>query len=302
MFCSNCGNEIDDNDKFCAHCGHKVEKVHQTEDDFMPTHIEMPEDMIIPDISYDAPKKQVYNVPDQGKTTVRKVQPVNKQPAKNNKADGKDRKLIYIIPIALVIVMIVLVIWFVVIPVLSPEKEDTSYIQNTEAPKASADKSVDKAGSEADGDTDNNDGESITDSINEQNDKLRSNSGSDKNTDSSDYAASSPEKAVSNYVNFFVAAVNSGDFSSAYKVMKENSSIYNMQKSTSKRLYSKGVKESVRSCGIRNVKWISDNECDITSSESIYVQYSDGTDKTIDQSYTYTCVKQGNDWVLTDMK
>ena len=75
-----------------------------------------------------------------------------------------------------------------------------------------------------------------------------------------------------------------------------------MQESTSKSLYSKGVKESVRSCGIRNVKWIGDNECDVTSSESIYVQYSDGTDKTINQSYTYKCVKQGNDWVLTDMK
>ena len=300
MFCSNCGNEINDNDKFCAHCGHKVEKVHQTEDDLMPTHIEMPEDMIIPDISYDTPKKQTYDVPDQRKTTVRKVQPVNKQSAKDNKADGKDRNLIYIIPIALVIVMIVLVIWFVVIPVLSPEKEDTSYIQNTEAPKESADKTVDKdkAGSEADGDIDNNDGESITDSINEQNDKLRS----DNSTDNSDYAASSPEKAVSNYLNFFVGAVNSGDFSSAYKVMKKNSSIYNMQESTSKSLYSKGVKESVRSCGIRNVKWIGDNECDVTSSESIYVQYSDGTDKTINQSYTYKCVKQGNDWVLTDMK
>ena len=296
MFCSNCGNEINDNDKFCAHCGHKVEKVHQTEDDLMPTHIEMPEDMIIPDISYDTPKKQTYDVPDQRKTTVRKVQPVNKQSAKDNKADGKDRNLIYIIPIALVIVMIVLVIWFVVIPVLSPEKEDTSYIQNTEAPKASADKSVDK--DKAGSDTDSNDGESITDSINEQNDKLRS----DNSTDNSDYAASSPEKAVSNYVNFFVGAVNSGDFSSAYKVMKKNSSIYNMQESTSKSLYSKGVKESVRSCGIRNVKWIGDNECDVTSSESIYVQYSDGTDKTINQSYTYKCVKQGNDWVLTDMK
>lgn len=131
MFCSNCGSQLGANDKFCSQCGHKVEYATKTEDELMPTHIEMPDDMIIPDVSYYTPKKRKHTVQngkqkqayDNGSQTT-KTQSVN--------ADKRNNNIVYMLPIAVVAVMIALVIWFVVIPVFTPEKDDVSYIQNTE--------------------------------------------------------------------------------------------------------------------------------------------------------------------------
>ena len=112
----------------------------------------------------------------------------------------------------------------------------------------------------------------------------------------------SPEDNLQNYVYCFVNAVNTGDYSDAKYCMQIGSNIYETQKKVSQNLYEKGVEESIQSCQTTNVKWLDSYTAEVTSYEKIRVLYSDGTQKTVKQSYIYTCVENNGAYLFTDMR
>lgn len=115
--------------------------------------------------------------------------------------------------------------------------------------------------------------------------------------------ASTPVDALQHYVEFFVNAVNSGDYSGAEKIMSQGSAIYNMQKKVVKRLHQRGIREEVQTCWATETRWIDERTAEVTSEEAIKVYYSDGTQKVVEQSYIYTCTTDSDGYyLLTDMR
>lgn len=114
--------------------------------------------------------------------------------------------------------------------------------------------------------------------------------------------SSTPEEAFTNYEYTLVDAINSGDYSNAYTVMKVGSSLYNEQKKLVNRLYKKGTSEEVVKCGIKSTENLSSTKVRIISDEIIKVYYADGTQKNLSQCYGYICELTDDGWLLTKIE
>lgn len=106
----------------------------------------------------------------------------------------------------------------------------------------------------------------------------------------------------SDYLNGFIDAVNTGDFSRVAYTMKPSSTIYTQQQSLISNLSNRGVREEAMSCSIQNRYLTSETQAEIVAEEGIQVVYPDGTIKIISQTYTYLAEKDKNgNWLLVNM-
>lgn len=99
--------------------------------------------------------------------------------------------------------------------------------------------------------------------------------------------AETPEQAFENYLVFLVDAVNSGDYTGAKRVMVKDSPLYQDQSKLVAKLYGDGTKEKLTRQGIKSQEEIDDTHVRLVSDEEYEITYSDGTVKTVPQSYAF---------------
>lgn len=114
--------------------------------------------------------------------------------------------------------------------------------------------------------------------------------------------AETPEQAFENYLVFLVDAVNSGDYTGAERVMVKDSPLYQDQSKLVAKLYGDGTKEKLTRQGIKSQEEIDDTHVRLVSDEEYEITYSDGTVKTVPQSYAYVCELTEQGWLLTTLE
>lgn len=114
--------------------------------------------------------------------------------------------------------------------------------------------------------------------------------------------AETPEQAFKNYLVFLVDAVNSGDYTGAEKVMIKDSPLYQEQKKLVEKLFSEGTKEKLTKHGIKSQEDIDDTHVRLVAAEEYEITYSDGTVKTVSQSFAYVCELTEQGWLLTTLE
>ncbi len=114
--------------------------------------------------------------------------------------------------------------------------------------------------------------------------------------------AETPEQAFENYLVFLVDAINSGDYTGAEKVMVKDSSLYQDQSKLVAKLFAEGTKEKLTKQGIKSQEDIDDTHVRLVSAEEYEITYSDGTVKTVSQSFAYVCELTEQGWLLTTLE
>lgn len=125
--------------------------------------------------------------------------------------------------------------------------------------------------------------------------------GSNQFFGSKNTGADSYEDVFYRYIEFFTAAVNTGNVDAMNQVLAEGSDVYKQQCDMAKNYYKRGIREEVMTCSISNVKKMGANMVALESKEKIKVTYADGTSKMIDQTYSYTCEQNNQEWRITQM-
>lgn len=117
-----------------------------------------------------------------------------------------------------------------------------------------------------------------------------------KNTGTDSY-----EDVFYRYIEYFTAAVNTGNVDRMNQVLAEGSDVYKQQCDLAKNYYKRGIREEIQACSISNVKKMGANMVALESKEKIKVSYADVTSKLIDQTYFYTCEYTNQGWRITRM-
>lgn len=114
--------------------------------------------------------------------------------------------------------------------------------------------------------------------------------------------AETPEQAFENYLVFLVDAINSGDYEGAENVMLKDSSLYQEQSKLVMKLYGENTKEELKNWSITSTEEIDDTHVRLISDEEYELTYSDGTVKTVPQSFAYECELTERGWVVTTLE
>lgn len=117
-----------------------------------------------------------------------------------------------------------------------------------------------------------------------------------KNTGTDSY-----EDVFYRYIEYFTAAVNTGNVDRMNQVLAEGSDVYKQQCDLAKNYYKRGIREEIQACSISNVKKMGATMVALESKEKIKVSYADVTSKLIDQTYLYTCEYTNQGWRITRM-
>ena len=278
MYCSTCGKELRGNVKFCTHCGAPLEG-----------------------------------------TMVVRVNPATKQETappipKDRKKKKKGLILIIIVLIVLILAVSATAFWFaggkdIIYDMIGKTEQSSDDSDHDKKNNSNASGSaVKKSSSDKEKDASEEPTEEPTASAEPTSEPVVSAeptnevAASAEPTASVSAPATSPEEALQNYVGFFVNAVNTGDYTGAENTMLAGSAIYNSQKQVVADLYQRGVKEELQTCQAMETHRISDRVVEITSREIIDVYYADGTQKSVQQSYIYTCESTENGYLLTNMR
>ncbi len=114
--------------------------------------------------------------------------------------------------------------------------------------------------------------------------------------------AETPEQAFENYLVFLVDAINRGDYEGAEQVMLKDSPLYQEQSKLVTKLYSENTKEELKDWSITSTEEIDDTHVRLISDEEYELTYSDGTVKTVPQSFAYECELTEQGWVMTTLE
>lgn len=114
--------------------------------------------------------------------------------------------------------------------------------------------------------------------------------------------AETPEQAFENYLVFLVDAINRGDYEGAEQVMLKDSPLYQEQSKLVTKLYSENTKEELKDWSITSTEEIDDTHVRLISDEKYELTYSDGTVKTVPQSFAYECELTEQGWVMTTLE
>lgn len=114
--------------------------------------------------------------------------------------------------------------------------------------------------------------------------------------------AETPEQAFENYLVFLVDAINRGDYEGAEQVMLKDSPLYQEQSKLVTKLYSENTKEELKDWSITSTEEIDDTHVRLISNEEYELTYSDGTVKTVPQSFAYECELTEQGWVMTTLE
>lgn len=114
--------------------------------------------------------------------------------------------------------------------------------------------------------------------------------------------AETPEQAFENYLVFLVDAINRGDYEGAEQVMLKDSPLYQEQSKLVTKLYSENTKEELKDWSITSAEEIDDTHVRLISNEEYELTYSDGTVKTVPQSFAYECELTEQGWVMTTLE
>lgn len=114
--------------------------------------------------------------------------------------------------------------------------------------------------------------------------------------------AETPEQAFENYLVFLVDAINRGDYEGAEQVMLKDSPLYQEQSKLVTKLYSENTKEELKDWSITSTEEIDDTHVRLISDEEYELTYSDGTVKTVPQSFAYECELTKQGWVMTTLE
>lgn len=114
--------------------------------------------------------------------------------------------------------------------------------------------------------------------------------------------AETPEQAFENYLVFLVDAINRGDYEGAEQVMLKDSPLYQEQSKLVTKLYSENTKEELKEWSITSTEEIDDTHVRLISDEEYELTYSDGTVKTVPQSFAYECELTEQGWVMTTLE
>lgn len=114
--------------------------------------------------------------------------------------------------------------------------------------------------------------------------------------------AETPEQAFENYLVFLVDAINRGDYEGAEQVMLKDSPLYQEQSKLVTKLYSENTKEELKDWSITSTEEIDDTHVRLISDEEYELTYSDGTVKTVPQSFAYECELTEQGWVMATLE
>lgn len=114
--------------------------------------------------------------------------------------------------------------------------------------------------------------------------------------------AETPEQAFENYLVFLVDAINRGDYEGAEQVMLKDSPLYQEQSKLVTKLYSENTKEELKDWSITSTEEIDDTHVRLISDEKYELTYSDGTVKTVPQSFAYECELTEQGWVMATLE
>ncbi len=118
----------------------------------------------------------------------------------------------------------------------------------------------------------------------------------DSNNDYSEIAA-----LLTDYGYALCNAINYGNYSYVSGYIAAGSALERDQRSLVSRLYSKGTMESFGGIVINSISYINDNTCNVNVSETETIYYSDGREETNTYNWTYTAVKNGGIWQLSNI-
>ncbi|MBM7551679.1 zinc ribbon domain-containing protein [Thalassobacillus pellis] len=105
---------------------------------------------------------------------------------------------------------------------------------------------------------------------------------------------------MANYLYGLTTAINTNDFGSVDHLLLEGSSLYEAQKSLVAGLHDRGITEEVEDFEITDVSKAG-SEMRITTSETIAINYGDGTEKVQDYKWVYTAVLVDGAWKLSSI-
>lgn len=107
-----------------------------------------------------------------------------------------------------------------------------------------------------------------------------------------------------NYFHGFCRAVSMNDFSYVAYTMLPGSPIYEQQKKVVEDLGARGIREEGRGYEILSEAFLDLYHYELTAEENFLVKYADGTEKIVNQIYTYSFEREDETslWYLTDMQ
>ena len=120
----------------------------------------------------------------------------------------------------------------------------------------------------------------------------------DKNTDT-DFP--DPINLLNAYAYSLVDAINSGNFSTVEEYLLKDSNLYKSQQKLVNNLYSKEITEKLVSIEVIEEDWQDDSKCFVSTKEIVEIHYSSGKSETNTYYWTYTMLRSGEKYYLTDI-
>lgn len=105
-----------------------------------------------------------------------------------------------------------------------------------------------------------------------------------------------PEAVVEKYMKGFAHAMTQSNYSFIEPYLRSGSNIAKMQQAYVK----KNIAESLDSYEIVDVKYLSNEQCHVTTRETYYVQIEGKPLKLLTQQCKYNLVKDSSGWLMTD--
>ncbi len=291
MFCTSCGNKLDDDSRFCTKCGAKVVGA-PVKKEVEKKAVELVEEMVIPvpEVKNEASAMPPIPPREEKKNVVKpSVQPTS--PKKKSKLP------IVIIILAIVIVLAGGIFAFLYFDGIDFVKETIGIeigIEETSKDEKKAEETQEP--------------ESTTEATTEPTTEPTAEPTTEPTAtpevtqEPADVSvASTPSEAFDVYLLAFIEAINTGDTTELETILKEDSDIYNQQTKMAEYFYGQGITEELLSYSIKKTEVLDDGKMRIISDEEIEVTYADGSSKVINQSYAYTCVNEEG-WLFTDME
>lgn len=117
------------------------------------------------------------------------------------------------------------------------------------------------------------------------------------------YAEEIANSLIPGYCSALCDAVNSGSYYIVEPYISKGSPLESMQKSLVSNLYSKGITETFGGSDVSNIEWSSDgSSCAVYVTETETIYKSDGSSSTQTYSWKYTAVNEGGSWKLYNLE
>ncbi|GIO24519.1 zinc-ribbon domain-containing protein [Oceanobacillus sp. J11TS1] len=125
---------------------------------------------------------------------------------------------------------------------------------------------------------------------------------SDEEADSEEEELAEIEVLVENYVYDLVDAINAGDYSLVEGNIAPGSDFDTMQKDLVARLYDAGLTQEVLSAAVVDMTEIDSGEWEVTTNETIVLNYSSGETETEDYQWVYTIELTEDGYKITNLE